>query len=332
MRFASERGMNAPSITASTPIRLFLNPNARDGAVDRLRDAAHRALGDQAEVIETTSPEDSTHEIHRVCDEGGVVVAAGGDGTVHGVINALMTASSPAVLGLAPMGTSNNFCRDLQLPLDVDEALAVVRDGVPTLIDLIRITFDGDVRYCATVATAGNADRVIDGLADQDKQSWGAWCYLRAALPVMTDLKCYAVNVAIEGGAAVSMQLWNLIVANGRYAGGGLDVAPRAQFNDGLLDLVLISEGEGLELASLASNFLLGDYLEHDRVTFHQAKRIDITSIEEIRFIADGEPLSGHTFRFEAIPGALTVLLPPAIEGNEPFQAEQSEAIFPLPL
>lgn len=311
--------MNVPSITAATPIRLFLNPNARDGAVDRLRDAAHRALGDQAEVIETSSPDDSIHEIHRVCDEGGIVVAAGGDGTVHAIINALMTASTPAVLGLAPMGTSNNFCRDLQLPLDVDDALAVVREGAPTPIDLIRVTFDGDVRYCATVATAGNADRVIEGLEDQDKQSWGAWCYLRAALPVMTDLKGYAVEVAIEGGIAVSMQLWNLIVANGRYAGGGLDVAPRALFDDGLLDLVLIDEGVGLDLASLASGFLLGDYLEHDRVTFHQAKRIDITSAEKLRFIADGEPLSGHAFRFEAIPGALKVLLPPAVESNDNF-------------
>lgn len=302
--------MNAKLLTTAAPIRLFLNPNARDGAVDHLRDAAHRVLGDQAEVIETTSGEDATYEVHRACADGAMVVAAGGDGTIHGVVNALMSAPSSAVLGLVPMGTSNNFCRDLQAPLEVDEALGVLRDGVAQPIDLIRILVDGEALYCATVATAGNADRVVDALEDQDKQSWGAWCYLRAALPVMTDLRSYAVDVAVEGGPAETLQLWNLIVANGRYAGGGLDVASPARLDDGLLDLVLIREGEGVDLASLASGFVLGDYLGHDRVTFRQARRVDIEAPGGLRFVVDGEPVFGHAFRFDVVPAALTVQLP----------------------
>ena len=118
------------------------------------------------------------------------------------------------------------------------------------------------------------------------------------------------MEVSVDGGRAEPMRLWNMIVANGRFAGGGLDVAPRAQFDDGLLDLVLIREGEGLDLASLASGFLLGDYLEHERVIFRQAQRTEIGSAGGIRFIADGEPIFGHAFRFEALPGALTVLMP----------------------
>ncbi|TWT99151.1 Lipid kinase YegS [Botrimarina colliarenosi] len=303
--------MNANPRAAALPLRIFANPNARDGAADRLRDSAGRLLGGQADVIETTSPEETRRAIERACEEGYAVVAAGGDGTVHAVVNALLATPSPTPLGILPLGTSNNFCRDLGLPLDVDEALAVFRGAVATPVDLVRLTADGEQRYGATIATAGNADRVIEGLGDDDKQTWGAWCYLRAALPVMTDLASYPVEIAFDGGPATSMALWNLIIANGRYAGGGLDVAPRARLDDGLLDAVLIAEGEGLDLASLATDFLLNDYLEHERVTFRQASQIDIVSPDELRFLTDGEAISGRRFRFEAAPQALSVLLPP---------------------
>lgn len=299
--------MNA--ITAS-PIRLFVNPKARDGAVETLRDAARRSLGDRADVIETTSPAESRQAIHQACEEGCVVVAAGGDGTVHSVVNAMLACGATCPLGVVPMGTSNNFCRNLGAPLELDLALDALRDGVPKPIDLIRVTADKHPFYCATIATAGNADRVIDALDDADKQRWGAWCYLRAALPVMADLRGHEVRIAIDDGAAETTRLWNVIVANGRYAGGGLEVAPRASMSDGLLDVVLIAEGAGVDLAALASGFLLGDYLQHERVTFRQARRVEIEAPEELCFLADGEPVTAREFRFEAAPGALSVMTP----------------------
>lgn len=301
--------MDATLATDTAP-RVFVNPNARDGAVDRLREAVRRTLGDHAGVIETKSSDESLRAIRTACDEGAPVVAAGGDGTVHAAINAVMSSEHRPPFGLLPMGTSNNFCRDLGVPLDVNAALEALRDGVPTPVDLVRITVDGETRYCATVATAGNADRVIDALEDDDKQQWGPWCYLRAALPVMSDLEGYDLQVTIDDGLASPFRVWNLIVANGRYAGGGLDVAPRAQLDDGLLDLVLIDEGEGLDLAALATDFLLSDYLEHERVTFRQARRVEIQSGRELRFLADGEAIGGRSFCFEAVPGALSVILP----------------------
>jgi diacylglycerol kinase (ATP) len=308
--------MNATSPLGAAPLRLFLNPKARDGAVDRIRHAVERSCGDQAEVIETTSPEESRKAVHRACDEGHTIAACGGDGTVHAVINAMMETSTPTPLVVIPMGTSNNFCRDLGQPVNVEEVLDGLGQGVVTPIDLLRVTVDGRERYCATVATAGNADRVIEAIEDDDKQRWGAWCYLRAALPVMADLETCEVNVSFDGGPTQSRRLWNTIIANGRYAGGGLDVAPRARLDDGLLDAILIEEGVGLDLASLASEFLLGDYLLHERVTFQQVRRLDIESAVTLRFLVDGEPAEGRVFCCEAMPGALRVLVPRT--GSEP--------------
>ncbi len=308
--------MNAHSPLCAAPLRLFLNPNARDGDVDRIRDAVQRSCGDHAEVIQTNSPAESRQAIHQACAAGHTIAACGGDGTVHAVINAMMETSRPTPLVVIPLGTSNNFCRDLGQPVNAEEVLDSLQSGVITTIDLLRVTIDGEGRYCATVATAGNADRVIEAIEDADKQRWGAWCYLRAALPVMADLEACNVDVSFDGGPPQTRRLWNTIIANGRYAGGGLDVAPRARLDDGLLDAILIEEGVGLDLASLASDFLLGDYLEHDRVTFQHARQMSIEAPAGLRFLIDGEPAEGRSFRLEAMPRALKVVVPRSASGQ----------------
>jgi len=293
---------------AATRARVFVNPNARGGAVDRLRDAVARVLGDRAEVVETNSPTAAREAVCRACDQDRLVVAAGGDGTVHAVINAVMACPERATVGLLPMGTSNNFCRDLGLPLELDAALGVLRDGVAEPVDLLRIEADGAVRYGASIATAGNADRVIEALTEEDKTAWGAWCYLRAALPVMADLETYGVRVTIDGEPTAPYRLWNLLVANGRYAGGGLDVAPEARLDDGLLEVILIEEGDGLDLAGLASDFLRDDYRQHDRVTWRQAREARIEADKPLRLLVDGELVEGRTLHFRVEPAALRVV------------------------
>ncbi|TWT89064.1 Diacylglycerol kinase [Pseudobythopirellula maris] len=299
-----------PDRLVSTPACFIVNPSAGRGAVAELEKAINRTFGDQGEVYTTKQPGEAQEIVSKAGSEGRLVVAAGGDGTVNAIINAAMAAPERPTLGVVPLGTANNFCRSLGVPLNLEEAVRCVRDGTASGVDLVEVRTEQKKLYYATVATAGNADRVIDALEENEKQQWGAWCYLRAALPILTDLQAYPLRVEADGEPMGDFRIWNLLVANTRYAGGGIDVAPHAALDNGLLDLVLISEGPGLDLLSLTSGYLTSGYLEHERVTHRQATRVTVRSERELRWLVDGEMIAGSDFEFAVAPRALQVLRP----------------------
>ncbi|MEQ8846573.1 diacylglycerol kinase family protein [Botrimarina sp.] len=278
----------------------------RQGDLERALGAA--GLLERCEVVATGSIEEVGPAVERAAAEGFVVVAAGGDGTVHAVINSLATLQEPPPLGLLPTGTANNFCRALGVPLLLEDAAQALHDSRRTPVDLIHAATSDEQRWCATIATTGNTERVMQRLDDRQKKLWGAWCFLQAALPVVADLQSIAVRMSVDGRPFESASLWNLIVANTPIAGGGLLVAPKAQIDDGRLDVIAVREGEGIDLASLASHFLTGDYTEHERVSSVKARSATVESDSPLEFLVDGEKLEGSRFVFRVAPAAIRVV------------------------
>jgi diacylglycerol kinase (ATP) len=292
------------------------NPSAGSATQkDELRDLLQRHLPVPVVVRETNSANEATDIVEQVAGEAGMLVAAGGDGTVHTVINGLMRCTRRPPLGLLPMGTGNTFCGTLGIPLDPVAAMHVIASGVVQTVDLAHVgAVDGQC-YFANVASGGNSDRVVEMINADDKQTWGPWCYLRSALPIMAELDCYDTEVTFDDNDVQQLRLWNVIVANGRHAAGRLPVAPRAMLDDGLLDVVLIKDGTPLDLAALAAEFFLSDYLEDERVIFRRTASLSIESTPELRFLADGEMVIGQPFHFRCEPRALQVVAgepPPA--------------------
>lgn len=268
-----------------------------------------RRFGDRLVFVETHDPADGQRAVREACQTAAMIVAAGGDGTINAVINTMMQQPSRPPLGLIPLGTANNLCRALGVPLEPREAYAALGSGKHGTIDLAKATCGGGEQYFTCVASGGNSDRVIQCLRQEDKAAWGPWCYLRNALPVMASLTGFRTRVVHDGGE-LNLSLWNVMVANGAYAAGGLRVAPRARMDDGLLDVVLVEDGTPLDLATISAEFFLGDYLEDDRVTFVRTRRLLVEADPELRFLADGETLAGQPFEFEAVPDALRVVIP----------------------
>ncbi|QDU91009.1 Diacylglycerol kinase [Pirellulimonas nuda] len=303
-------------------IHVFCNPEAGSSEEGcHPAEQIRRLLAGDVVVTQTRSAEHAQQAVRDAAADAELVVAVGGDGTVHAVLNGLMQADTRPPLGVIPLGTANNFCRSLGLPLDPLAACRALASGRRVEIDLARVSHGGDRSYFATAASAGNSDRVMDCVTSQHKQTWGAWSYLRCALPVMADLIAFDARFSFDDGPEERASLWNVIVANGQHAASGMRVAPRARLDSGVLDAILIADGTPLDLASLTAEFLAGDYLQDERVDYRTFRKLRIQADPEFKFHADGEELVGQPFEFEVLPGALQVVVPDASMSPDPTTA-----------
>lgn len=295
---------------------VLLNPNA--GGVDDPAEVEDRIASGLPEArVERSGSAGESREAVRAAVAGGceLVVAAGGDGTVHTVLNAIAPDFERAALAILPLGTANDFARSLSLPGELSEALDVVRLGHTRALDVIEVrAADGDdgVRYCGNVVTGGFAGRVREDLDEQDKRRWGPLSYVRAGLEQLKDVHRWEVDLELEGGSAASsgeQRIVNIVVANGSHAGGNIPVAPDADPADGLLDVVWIRDSPPARLVAVAFKMVAGRHLQDERVAFRRARAVRLRCDHAMPFTLDGEPLSSDDVEFRVLPGVLRVVV-----------------------
>jgi diacylglycerol kinase (ATP) len=233
-----------------------------------------------------------------------LLVSAGGDGTLNEVVNGIAAAGCNAILALLPLGTGNDFARSLGIPNDLDKAIEQIATGQTRAIDLVRVTSDS-ARYFVNVSSGGFSGLVEEKLTPEVKRTWGPLAYLRSAAAAFPELHGYTTTVALDDAATLELDLYNVIVANGRYVAGGIPIAPEAEIDDGLLDIVLIPERGPTELAILAAQILIGKHLSSDAIIFRRAKKIAINSRPGMWFNVDGELIGNEPATFELLPQAL---------------------------
>ena len=233
-----------------------------------------------------------------------LIVSAGGDGTLNEVVNGIAAAGCNAALALVPLGTGNDFARHLGLSSDIDAAIGKIVAGETREIDLVRVTSD-QVRYFVNVSSGGFSGVVNEKLTPEMKRTWGPLAYLRSAAAAFPELRGYTTRVTLDDAAPVELDLYNVIIANGRYVAGGIPVAPEADLSDGLLDIILIPERGKTDLALLAAQILMGKHLSSDAILFHRAKRVSIRSRPGMWFNVDGELIGNEPATFELLPRAL---------------------------
>lgn len=242
------------------------------------------------------------------------MVAAGGDGSIHEIVQRLMESRRRPVFGVLPLGTGNDWARSLAIPLDAADAFEVlIRAERVRAIDVARAHLDGKSRWLVNVSAAGFAGAVDEALDESAKKRWGPLAYLRAALDVLADLPVHDVTVTVDGRTVERARALGVMVANGRTCGGGVAVAPTADLEDGRLNVTLIEEGSALELAGVGAALRTGaSLLSNERVHHHLGARIDLTADPPIPSNVDGE-LIGHVSRasFETVPRALRVIVGP---------------------
>lgn len=295
---------------------IIVNPSAggvRD--LEEVRDRLDRV--DAEAVVVTEGPGGERLAAARARDRGFErIVAAGGDGTVHGVVNGLREGRAKVVVGVVPLGTANDFARSLGLPLGTDEAIDVLVEGSTRRIDVGELgpgpEGEGEVerRLFVNVATGGFGGELGEGLDPATKRAWGPLAYLRTAVEQLRDLKRYHVRLQTEDGEVVEEDVFNVVVANGSRAGGNIPVAPRARMDDGLFDVVLVPAVSLPELPVVASRIAAGEHGEGERVDYLRTAALELASDPGMPFRLDGESAGSDPVAFRLIAGGLEVAAP----------------------
>jgi diacylglycerol kinase (ATP) len=292
--------------------RVICNPSSGSGAYDpeELRAAFD---GYELDWVQTEGPGDASEaarEWHK-----GLLIVAGGDGTINDAVNGLGKAgfSEGVTLGILPAGTGNDLAATLRIPDDPDEAEDVIRQGRVRTLDVARVRSEGiEERFFINVATGGLGAEISDANEGELKRRWGKLSYLRASLEVAKDFDVKELELYLDDELH-RVRAVNVVVGNCRYAGGGWLAAPRANPEDGLLDVVIIEKLGLADLLQLApASMARADYLGKEGVFSARAKEIRVeTQPPGLDFTVDGEVVGDEPARFSVVPGALKVIVGP---------------------
>ena len=301
-----------PAAVARRRARVIHNPSS-GGRVWDPGQLQEQLLGLDLDWVETRGPGDVTKAAEEWDD--GLLIVAGGDGTVNEVVNGLGNNGFPegVTLAVLPAGTGNDLAATLAVPEGPGEAEAVIRRGRVRAIDVARVR-SGDLgeRFFVNVTTGGLGAEISSANDEESKSRWGKRSYLKASLAVFPDFEARDITLDLDGEER-TMRATNVAVGNCRYAGGGWLAAPRANPEDGLLDVVIIekfglSEVLGLTPAALAKS----DYLDKEGVFFARAREIRVdTQPPGLDFTADGEVIGDEPANFTVVPRALKVIVGP---------------------
>lgn len=293
------------------PTCIIVNPGA--GSVEDLEvlESAFGRLPD-SHVLRTEAAGDAERFAREAVRDGAdLVVAAGGDGTLNEVLNGLSEDFGKARLGLIPLGTGNDFARSIGVPDDLEGAVAILLEGTVRSLDVARASIGGSgetCRYFVNMSVGGFSGEVSER-ASEAKETWGPLAYLRGAIGALPELKGFLTTITLNGGEVLSLETFNIVVANGRYVASGIPAAPTAVLDDGLLDVVISPMTTIPQLAVLMPQVLLGRHLESDLLLFRRATRVEVECDPPMAFNVDGELIGEGTARFEILPRALRVIV-----------------------
>ena len=296
----------------STPSRIIYNPVS--GGLTHEPEELHALLADlKPEMIITRGEDDA----RRAAGEwrSGLLIVAGGDGTVNEAVIGLAENGFPddVTLAVVPMGSGNDLAQTLCVPPDPERAVEFIRLGNVRALDAASIVSKpvGE-QYFVNVATGGLGMEISQAADDPGlKRRWGRLSYLRAFLEAVGDGAVRNVRLTLDGKEH-ELRAVNITVGNCRYAGGGWPAAPRANPEDGLLDVVVIGDAVVPKLASLGPKALAqADYLEDPGVFFARASTLSVEAEPGIGFTADGELIGEAPVEFTTIPRALKMIVGP---------------------
>jgi YegS/Rv2252/BmrU family lipid kinase len=240
-----------------------------------------------------------------------LLVVVGGDGTVNEVANGV--AGTGAEVATLPAGTGQDFARTHGIPSRFDDAVRVVLRGTTRTIDLGRVELAGGTnRYFANFGSAGMSGAVARRANAMTKALGGRVTFYYALTVEFLAWRNTLVSVELDGGVRREAPLHDVIVANGRFHGGGMKLAPDARQDDGLFDVILIGDVTKLDFATTSPKLYSGRYLSHPKVELLQSSTATIDAASPLPLEVDGEPIGSTPARFEVVPSALRLRVPAA--------------------
>ncbi len=296
-------------------ILVILNPAARGERGAALRERIER-LSPRAVVRTTSAPGDAEALAERGVAQGyGIIVAAGGDGTINEVVNGI--ADSGVRLGLLPAGTMNVFATELGLPIDFRKCWDAIENGMDREVDLAL----ANDQYFIQLAGVGLDAQVVKETRWHDKKTFGPLSYMFAAT-VIAGRKAPRLAIHAEGRPALAGSF--VLVGNGRFYGGPFPLFRDASLDDGRLDVIVFKSVGHLDLVRYLQGVLFGTHAAMDDVEYFQTPWLRVTSDSDVPVEVDGELLGNVPVEFRVARQRLAVRVPRSRRRNTPATGKQS--------
>ncbi len=253
------------------------------------------------------------------------IIACGGDGTINEVANGILQSGEDCELGIIPSGTGGDFRRTLGIPTELREAARALKTGKTKQIDVGKVTFqdhDGKQasRYFLNVSSFGLASSIIERVKSSSSLNWlpldsvrGRASFALSTLQEVIGIDATTVRVKIDDGEEKPLLTVNFCVANARYFGGGMMIAPEAKINDGFLDVINIGDINTARIILNAYTLYRGTHLDLREVKNTLARRIEARPLndgDEINIEVDGELPGKLPAIYEVVPKALQIRAP----------------------
>ncbi len=296
----------------TAPLHIIANPGARGATrLAAILDATH-ACGLDPVVHRPDSRDAAARLAAALADAGrdGTIVAAGGDGTLHTILNGLLGTGAgedlPAV-AVWPLGTANVTARELGIVGPTPAALAqMITDGVRLPVTVGRMECDGEARWFIQMTSAGFDAAVVAQVPAGMKRVLGAASYVICGVTALPGYRAPRQTVTVDGEVYHGQQV---IVANGRLYGGGFVVAPSADLAAPSFEVCILPGQQRRAVAAAGLRLIAGRY--YRGVTTVRGTEITITADRPCPVQADGEAIGTTPLTCTAVSGRLRLALPP---------------------
>jgi len=312
---------------------LIVNPRSAGGKTgalfEKMRGPIERHLG-HVDIAFTEGPRHACDIARDAAKEGRpIVVAVGGDGSIHEVATGLMEAKDlghkPSRLGIIGAGTGGDYRRTLGLENRLDRYCEVIAEGKTRSMDIGRISYataTGERKsgFFVNILSVGMSGLVDQLVAESTRTLGGTMAYFTSSVRGLVQSRVGRVKCSIrreDTSREETIETRCLAICNGRFFGSGMQVAPMAHPDDGLFDVVDLGAAPRMRFFMVSSRMYTGTHVHSLDVKHYRCDRIELELLnadaaDKFLLDVDGEPLGRLPLTIEMVPGALDVFVPKA--------------------
>lgn len=300
----------------------IVNPNSRNCQTGRLWPAIERRLKEHLFDFEykfTSAPLDAI----RIAEEASVrhfdiIVSVGGDGTNNEVINGVLRrgidANNPPAVGFIPQGTGGDFRRSANISTDLDEAINILKKAKKRRIDTGEITFinhsgERQKRYFVNICSLGISGLVDHYVNHTTKIFGGKISFIIGTIRGIFNYKNIPAEIIVDGTNLGRMNITLVAVANGRYFGGSMMIAPKAELDDGVFDIIIMKDITRFKFIKDGPKVYKGEHLRSPEVIQTRGREI-LVKEEGLYIDLDGEDVGRTPSEFRILPASIDIITP----------------------
>lgn len=308
---------------ASEKIVFIVNPNAAMGSTGREWPRIEKMARDRLGTFQahlTTGPGDATMLTRNALHKGAkLVVCVGGDGTLNEIVNGFMGKNGPirpeAMVGFIPRGTGCDFIKTVPIPVELNRALDVIITSHTRSIDLGRLEYmdhhgHPSSRYFHNITSFGLGGEVDERVNRTTKIFGGFISFIWSTLISILIYNKKRIHLTVDNCFDQSVMIWNVVVANGQYHGGGMWVAPHAAVDNGLFHVTIIGDFSLAEIFWNLPKLYNGKLLQLKKVKAVVGKRVKASSDQQVLLDVDGEQPGQLPAVIDIVPKAVRFIIP----------------------